>query len=174
VYPSELKSKITGIHTYEGPQEEAIPQLSYSITVADEIDTSRGGMIVKASEPTQTAHEFDAMICWFADKKTLKPRGRFHLRHTTNDVRAIVTDVLYKVDISTLKKHDDVKEFALNDIGCIRIRTSAPIFFDSYTQNRTTGSFVLVDEQTNNTVAAGMIVRAIGDEEEFEDAGAVI
>jgi sulfate adenylyltransferase large subunit len=172
-YPSAMESTITGIHTFEGPQQEAIPQLSYSITLADEIDTSRGGMIVKASEPTLIAQEFDAMICWFADKKTLKPRGRFHLRHTTNEVRAIVTDVLYKVDISTLKKHDDVKEFSLNDIGCIRLRTSAPIFFDSYTQNRTTGSFVLVDEQTNNTVAAGMIIRALGDGTE-EDAGAAI
>jgi sulfate adenylyltransferase subunit 1 len=88
-------------------------------------------------------------------------------------VRAIVTDVLYKVDISTLKKHDEVKEFALNDIGCIRLRTSSPIFFDEYAKNRTTGSFVLVDEQTNNTVAAGMIVRALGDGSE-EDAGAAI
>ena len=163
VYPSEMKTKITGIHTFEGPQPEAIPQLSYSITVADEIDTSRGGMIVKAHEPVQTAQEFDAMICWFADKKTLKPRGRFHLRHTTNDVRAVVTEVHYKVNISTLEKSAENKEFALNDIGCVRIRCAAPIFFDSYTQNRTTGSFVLVDEQTNNTVAAGMILKPLTD-----------
>ncbi|HEY1049498.1 MAG TPA: EF-Tu/IF-2/RF-3 family GTPase, partial [Prosthecobacter sp.] len=172
VYPSEMKSRITGIHTFEGPQEQAIPQLSYSITVADEIDTSRGGMIVKASEPAETNQEFDAMICWFADKKTLKPRSRFHLRHTTNDVRAVVADVLYKVNISTLEKSQESKEFSLNDIGCIRIRTSAPIFFDSYSKNRTTGSFVLVDEQTNNTVAAGMIIRPVVDalDEEAEVA----
>jgi len=138
--------------------------------VADEIDTSRGGMIVKASEPTQTSHEFDAMICWFADKKILKPRGRFHLRHTTNDVRAIVTDVLYKVNISTLEKTVESKEFALNDIGCIRIRCAAPIFFDPYSKNRTTGSFVLVDEQTNNTVAAGMIIKSLVDaDDEYSD-----
>ena len=172
-YPSAMTSTITSIDTFEGKQAVAIPQLSYSFTLADEIDTSRGGMIVKAGEEPNVAQELDAMICWFADKKTLKPRGRFHLRHTTNDVRAIVTDVLYKVDISTLKKHDDVKEFQLNDIGCIRIRTSAPIFFDTYSKNRTTGSFVLVDEQTNNTVAAGMIIRALGDGTE-EDAGAAI
>jgi len=168
VYPSEMKTKITGIHTFEGPQQQAIPQLSYSITVADEIDTSRGGMIVKAHEPVQTTQEFDAMICWFADKKTLKPRGRFHLRHTTNDVRAIVTEVHYKVNISTLEKSAESKEFALNDIGCVRIRCASPVFFDAYAQNRTTGSFVLVDEQTNNTVAAGMIMKALvdaGDEE---------
>jgi sulfate adenylyltransferase subunit 1 (EFTu-like GTPase family) len=101
------------------------------------------------------------MICWFADKKTLKPRGRFHLRHTTNDVRAIVTDVLYKVNISTLEKSTESKEFALNDIGCVRIRCSSPIFFDEYSKNRTTGSFVLVDEQSNNTVAAGMIIKSL-------------
>lgn len=161
VYPSAMKTTITGIHTFEGPQAEAIPQLSYSITVADEIDTSRGGMIVKAGEPTRSGHEFDAMICWFADKKTLKPRGRYHLRHTTNDVRAIVTDVLYKVNISTLEKSTESKEFALNDIGCIRIRCSSPVFYDEYSKNRTTGSFVLVDEQTNNTVAAGMIIKSL-------------
>jgi sulfate adenylyltransferase subunit 1 (EFTu-like GTPase family) len=163
VYPSEMKTKITGIHTFEGPQQEAIPQLSYSITVADEIDTSRGGMIVKANEPVQSTEEFDAMICWFADKKTLKPRGRFHLRHTTNDVRAVVTEVHYKVNISTLEKSAENKEFHLNDIGCVRIRCATPIFFDSYSKNRTTGSFVLVDEQTNNTVAAGMILKALSD-----------
>ncbi len=173
VYPSEMKTKITGIHTFEGPQPEAIPQLSYSITVADEIDTSRGGMIVKAHEPVQTAQEFDAMICWFADKKTLKPRGRFHLRHTTNDVRAVVTEVHYKVNISTLEKSAGSKEFALNDIGCVRIRCASPLFYDAYRQNRTTGSFVLVDEQTNSTVAAGMIQRSVGGDD-FEDPGAVI
>jgi sulfate adenylyltransferase large subunit len=163
VYPSEMKTKITGIHTFDGEQQEAIPQLSYSITVADEIDTSRGGMIVKVNEPVQSTEEFDAMICWFADKKTLKPRGRFHLRHTTNDVRAVVTEVHYKVNISTLEKSAENKEFHLNDIGCVRIRCATPIFFDSYSKNRTTGSFVLVDEQTNNTVAAGMILKALSD-----------
>lgn len=161
VLPSGMKTRITGIHTFAGEQAEAIPQLSYSITVADEIDTSRGGMIVKANEPVHTEQEFDAMICWFADKKTLRPRGRFYLRHTTNEVRAVVTDVLYKVNISTLEKSQDSQEFALNDIGCVRLRASAPIFFDAYSENRTTGSFVLVDEQTNNTVAAGMILKPV-------------
>jgi sulfate adenylyltransferase subunit 1 (EFTu-like GTPase family) len=118
---------------------------------------------VKVNEPVQSTEEFDAMICWFADKKTLKPRGRFHLRHTTNDVRAVVTEVHYKVNISTLEKSAENKEFHLNDIGCVRIRCATPIFFDSYSKNRTTGSFVLVDEQTNNTVAAGMILKALSD-----------
>jgi sulfate adenylyltransferase large subunit len=172
-YPSEMKSTITSIDTYEGKQSQAIPQLSYSFTLADEIDTSRGGMIVKAGQEPHVAQELDAMICWFADKKTLKRGGKFHLRHTTNDVRAVVTDVLYKVDISTLKKHTEVKEFTLNDIGSIRVRTSAPIFFDTYQQNRTTGSFILVDEQTNNTVAAGMILGPVKDADD-EEAGIYI
>jgi sulfate adenylyltransferase large subunit len=171
-YPAGMTSTIASIDTFEGPRQEAIPQLSYSFTLADEIDTSRGGMIVKKGEEPNVLNEFDAMICWFADKKTLKPRGRFHLRHTTNDVRAIVTDVLYKVDISTLKKSSESQEFGLNDIGCIRVRTSAPIFFDAYAKNRTTGSFVLVDEQTNNTVAAGMILKPIIENE--DDADVVI
>ena len=164
VYPAELETTITGIHCFNGPQQTAIPQLSYSITLADEIDISRGGMIAKAGEKPYVCHEFDAMICWFSDKKHLKPRMKFYLRHTTNEVRAVVTEVLYKVNISTLQKQQDSADFALNDIGCIRVRCSSPIFCDSYAKNRTTGSFILVDEQTNNTVAAGMIIRAIGPE----------
>ncbi len=161
-YPAGIATTITGIHTEAGAQDVAIPQLSYSITLADEIDISRGGLIAKKGEEPQVNQEFDAMICWFTDKKTLKARSKFHLRHTTNETRAVVTDVLYKVNISTLEKTQDSKEFGLNDIGCVRIRSSSPIFFDPYSKNRTTGSFVLVDEQTNGTVAAGMIIRAVG------------
>jgi sulfate adenylyltransferase large subunit len=162
-YPAGIATTITGIHTEAGPQDVAIPQLSYSITLADEIDISRGGLIAKKGEEPQVNQEFDAMICWFTDKKTLKARSKFHLRHTTNETRAVITDVLYKVNISTLEKSQECKEFGLNDIGCVRIRSSSPIFFDPYSKNRTTGSFVLVDEQTNGTVAAGMILRAVGD-----------
>lgn len=162
--PSGMTSKITRIHTYEGAQEEATPNLSYSITLADEIDISRGDMLVKPDDAPQHSAHVDAMICWFTEKK-LKPRTRFHLRHTTRDVRASVTDLLYKVDISTLESSQEkVAEFGLNDIGCIRIKCAAPLYFDPYARNRTTGSFVLVDEQTNNTVAAGMILRAVGDD----------
>ncbi len=161
--PAGMTSRITGIHTFEGRKEETIPDLSYSITLADEIDISRGDMIVKPEQPTEHSPHVDAMICWFTEKK-LKPRTRFHLRHTTRDLRATVTDLHYRVDISTMDQVGGVKEFGLNDIGCVRIKCAAPLFFDPYSKNRTTGSFVLVDEQTNNTVAAGMILRAVGDE----------
>ena len=161
-YPAGMKSRITHIHTAAGPQREAIPLLSYAITLADEIDISRGNLIAKPDQPPQCSQFIDAMICWFTDKK-LKPRARFYLRHMTNDVRASVTDLLYRVDITTFERSQEQGEFGLNDIGCIRLRTATPLHFDPYSQNRITGSFVLVDEQTNNTVAAGMILRAVGD-----------
>jgi sulfate adenylyltransferase large subunit len=155
-YPAGLTSTITGIYADGKKQAQTEPAVSYSITLADEIDISRGDLLAKADDPPMTCQHLDAMICWFGDKK-MKPRGRFYLRHTTREVRAVVTDVHYKVDISTLKKHQENPEFGMNDIGCIRLRCSAPIFLDPYAKNRITGSFILVDEQTNNTVAAGMI-----------------
>ncbi|MCP5559805.1 MAG: GTP-binding protein [Verrucomicrobiaceae bacterium] len=161
-YPSEMKTTVTGIHTFEGPQQETVPALSYSVTLADEIDISRGDLITSANDLPHVAQHLDAMICWFTEKK-MRPRGRFALRHTTREVKAVVQSVLYKVDITTLEKTQESQEFSMNEIGCIRLRLSQPIFFDSYADNRVTGSFVLVDEQTNNTVAAGMILRAVGD-----------
>lgn len=162
-YPAGMTTRITSIHTSEGGKDEAIPMLSYSLTLADEIDISRGDMIAKPDQPPQQGQHIDAMICWFSEKK-LKAKSRFHLRHTTRDVLASVTDLLYKVDISTMERVQGEKEFGLNDIGCIRLRCATPLFFDPYVKNRTTGSFVLIDEQTNNTVAAGMILRSVGDE----------
>lgn len=163
-YPSALNTKVTGIHTFEGAQQEAIPLLSYSVTLADNIDISRGDLIAKTGEPPQQSAHIDAMICWFTDKK-LRPRSRFHLRHMTRDVRASVTELLYKVDITTYERTQDHADFGLNDIGCVRFQCAQPLYFDPYSKNRITGSFVLVDEQTNNTVAAGMILRAVGDPE---------
>jgi len=160
-YPANLKTKITAIHTADGEKQETEPSLSYAITLADEIDISRGDLIARADHPAQTAQEIEAMICWFSEKP-MRPRGRFYLRHTTREVRAVISDVRFKVDITTLKKIQDNPEFTMNDIGCIRLRCSAPLHFDTYSRNRITGSFILVDEQTNNTVAAGMITGAPG------------
>jgi len=163
-YPSALNSHVTGIHSYDGAQQEAGPLLSYAITLADNIDISRGGLIAKADEPPLHSPHIDAMICWFTDKK-LRPKSRFYLRHMTNGVRASVTDLLYKVDITTFERTQGITEFGLNDIGCVRFQCATPLYFDPYAKNRITGSFVLVDEQTNNTVAAGMILRAVGTED---------
>ena len=158
VLPSGFASKIKAIHAMGGELEEAFTPMSAAITLEDEIDISRGDMIVKPNNPPEPRQDVEAMICWFSAEKTLAGRGKYVLRHTTNEVKAIVTDVKYKVNINTLHKVEDDLVFSLNDIGRISLRTSAPIIADSYKTNRITGSFVLIDEQTNETVAAGMIV----------------
>ncbi len=156
VLPSGLESKIASIHTYEGDLESASMPLSVSISLEDEIDISRGDMLVNTKAQPHHAQEFSAMICWFSEKKLL-PRGKYHLRHTTREVQSIVTSLDYKVNINTLEKLEEDVNFSFNDIGHIRVRTSAPLFFDPYNRNRITGSFILIDSGTNETVAAGMI-----------------
>ncbi|MFO8026988.1 MAG: GTP-binding protein [Opitutales bacterium] len=158
ILPSGFNSKIKAIHTMDGELEEAFTPMSVAMTLEDEIDISRGDMIVKPNNPPAPRQDVEAMICWFSAEKNLAGRGKFVLRHTTNEVKAIVTDVKYKVNINTLHKIEDDLVFTLNDIGRISLRTSAPIIADSYKVNRISGSFVLIDEQTNETVAAGMII----------------
>ncbi|MFP4260779.1 MAG: sulfate adenylyltransferase subunit 1 [Opitutales bacterium] len=158
VLPSGFASKIKAIHTMDGELQEAFTPMSVAVTLEDEIDISRGDMIVKPNNPPQPRQDVEAMICWFSAEKTLAGRGKYVLRHTTNEVKAIVTEVKYKVNINTLHKIEDDLVFSLNDIGRISLRTSAPLIADSYKSNRITGSFVLIDEQTNETVAAGMII----------------
>ncbi len=154
--PSGFSSVIKSIHTADGDLEEAFVPLSVALTLEDEIDISRGDMLVSSDNPPQHASEISAIICWFSEKKLL-PRGKYYLRHTTREVQALVTALDYKVNINTLERLDEDVNFSFNDIGRIRIRTSAPLFFDAYGRNRQTGSFILIDAGTNETVAAGMI-----------------
>jgi len=156
VLPSGFTSKIDSIYSADGKLSEAFAPVSCSILLEDEIDISRGDMIVKSNNPPEKGQDIEAMLCWFSDKKMMV-RGKYLLRHTSKEVKAMVTDLQYKVNINNLRKIEDDKEFGLNEIGRACIRTSSPIFYDSYNNNRTTGSFVLIDEQTNETVAAGMI-----------------
>ena len=114
-------------------------------------------MIVKANNPPEKGQDIEAMVCWFSEKKMV-PGGKYIVRHTTKEAKAIVKELQYKVDINTLHKVADDIEFGLNEIGRVQLRTSAPLFYDSYRNNRITGSFILIDEQTNETVGAGMIV----------------
>lgn len=158
VLPSGFQSKIKAIHTLDGELAEAYTPMSVAVTLVDEIDISRGDMLVKRNNPPVPRQDVEAMICWFSADKKLLPRGKFILRHTTKEVKALITEVRYKVDINTLHKVEADLEFNLNDIGRISLRTSAPLIADSYKRNRITGSFVLIDEQTNETVAAGMII----------------
>ena len=151
-----MNTHIKTIHTAEGDLDEAFAPLSVSLTLEDEIDISRGEMIVPSDNLPQHDSEFHAMICWFSPKKLI-PKGKYHLRHTTRDVQAMIAGIDYKMDINTLEELDNDAQFSLNDIGKIRIRTASPLFFDSYERNRETGSFILIDAGTNETVAAGMI-----------------
>lgn len=158
VLPSGFTSKIKAIESMDGPQQEVFAPMSATITLEDEIDMSRGDMLVKANNRPEPTQDIDAMICWFSSDKKLAGSGKYILRHTTKEVKAIVTEVRYKMNINTLHKVEDDLIFNLNDIGRIKIRTSAPLIADSYKSNRITGSFVLIDELTNATVAAGMII----------------
>ena len=156
ILPSGFTSEIESIHTADGPMDEVFSPLSCSLLLKEDIDISRGDMIVKVNNPPHRGQDIDAMLCWFSDKKMIL-RGKYSLRHTTKEVKAIVSDLQYKININTLRKIEDDKEFGMNEIGRVSIRTSSPIYFDSYENNRTTGSFILVDDMTNETVAAGMI-----------------
>ena len=158
VLPSGFTSKIKAIESMDGPQAEVFAPMSATITLEDEIDMSRGDMLVKANNRPEPTQDIDAMVCWFSSEKPLSGRGKYILRHTTKEVKALVTEVNYKVNINTLHKLEDDLTLYLNDIGRIKIRTSAPLIADSYKSNRITGSFVLIDELTNATVAAGMII----------------
>ena len=158
VLPSGFQSRIKAIHTADGELEEAFAPQSVAITLETEIDISRGDMLVKPNNQPHVGQDIEAMICWFSDSKQLTPRSRYVLRHTTREAKAIVTEIRYKVDINTLHKIENVPKFSLNEIGRVSLRTSLPLFHDAYRRNRGTGSFILVDEGTNETVAAGMIL----------------
>lgn len=158
IYPSGFTTRIKTLHLGEKTLEEAFAPLSIVMTLEDDLDISRGDMIVKKNAPPRSSQDVEAMICWFSREKPLRHRGKYVLRHTTREVQALVSDVKYKVNINTLHKIEDDLELRMNDIGRISLRTSAPLFFDDYRRNRITGSFILIDPQTNETVAAGMIV----------------
>ena len=155
--PSGFSSKIKAIHTADGEIEEAFAPMSVAITLEDEIDISRDNMLVKENNPPESSQDLEAMICWFGEKP-LNPKAKFFVRHTTNEAKALVKEVRYKMNINTLHKIEDDLEIKLNDIARISIRTAKPMSFDSYKKNRVTGSFILVDSMTNETVAAGMII----------------
>jgi sulfate adenylyltransferase subunit 1 len=157
VMPSGFSSKVKKIYQDESELNEAFAPQSVTITLEDEIDLSRGDMLVKANNPPRQGQDIEAMVCWFSNTN-LNLRGKFVIRHTTKETKAIVQKISYKVDINTLRKEEETSDFSLNEIGRISLRTASPLFYDSYNQNRQTGSFILVDPGTNETVAAGMII----------------
>jgi sulfate adenylyltransferase subunit 1 len=157
ILPSGVKSKIKSIDTFDGEAEEAFSPMSVCITLTDDIDISRGDMLVRENNKPNIAQDIDVMICWMNEKKMM-PNGKYVIRHTSQTTRCIIKEVKYKMDINSLHRMEDEKEIGLNDIGRVTIRTTKPLLFDSYTRNRNTGSIILVNEATNETVAAGMII----------------
>jgi len=157
VMPSGFSSRIKGIHSIDGELEEAFYPLSVSLTLENELDISRGDLISKPNNKPQIGQNIDLMLCWFSEKIRLQPKDKYILRHTTKEVKALIEEICYKIDINTLHKIEHDFDMGLNDIGRVILRTSSPLLYDSYRRNRIMGSIVLIDEFTNETVAAGMI-----------------
>lgn len=157
VLPSGLESTITSIKTFDGDIEEAFPPMSVTINLADDVDISRGDMIVRPNNQPESSQDLDVMLCWL-NNQAPRPRSKYIIRHTSNEARAMITDVVHKVDVNTLHRNEEDKDIKMNDIARVKIRSTRPMFVDSYRKNRHTGSIILIDEATNETVAAGMVI----------------
>jgi len=157
VLPSGFTSKIKSIDTFDGEIDEAFAPMSITVTLEDDIDISRGDMIVRENNKPEVSQDIEAMICWMGDTP-LQEKGKYALKHTSKDARCMVKEIKYKVDINSLHRNEDDKVIARNDIARVSLRTTAPLFMDNYNRNRYTGSLILIDEATNNTVGAGMII----------------
>ncbi|RZU50303.1 sulfate adenylyltransferase subunit 1 [Krasilnikovia cinnamomea] len=160
VLPSGLTSTIAGIDTADGPVDEAFPPMSVTIRLADEIDISRGDMICRPHNAPKPAQDIEAMVCWMDETAPLRVGGKYAIKHTTRSARAVVRGLQYRLDVNTLHRDEAADGLALNEIGRVRLRTTVPLLADEYRRNRTTGGFILIDETTNRTVGAGMIIEA--------------
>ncbi len=157
VLPSGFTSRIASIETMDGPVDEAFPPMAVTVRLTDEIDISRGDMICRPHNMPSATQDIDAMVCWMSDRPLTKG-SKLTLKHTTRTVRALVKNLHYRLDVNTLHRDEAPAGLGLNEIGRVVLRTTQPLFADGYRRNRGTGGFVLVDEATNGTVAAGMIL----------------
>ncbi|WP_460838847.1 sulfate adenylyltransferase subunit 1 [Nocardioides marmoraquaticus] len=156
VLPSGLTSKIAAIDVFDEEVDEAFPPMSVTIRLEDDVDVSRGDMIARVKNAPEPSQDIDAMICWMTNKP-LQPRQKLAIKHTTRTGRALIKDVQYRLDVNTLHRDQAAGQLDLNEIGRVQLRTTVPLLADPYSKNRTTGSFILVDEATGVTVGAGMI-----------------
>lgn len=161
VLPIGKTTKITAIEGPNGPVPEAFPPMAVSISLADQIDISRGDMIARANNQPRVAQQFDATVCWMADSAALEPGRDYIIKHTTRTTRARVTGLDYRLDVNTLHRDKTATALKLNELGRITLRTQMPLLLDEYTRNASTGSFILIDPDTNGTVAAGMVLRDV-------------
>jgi bifunctional enzyme CysN/CysC len=158
VLPSGFTSTIASIETADGPVDEAFPPMSVSVRLSSEIDISRGDMICRPTNQPDIGQDIDAMVCWMTEASSLTPGTKIGIKHTTRSARALVKNLHYRLDVNTLHRENEINALALNEIGRVSLRTTVPLFFDDYRRNRETGSFILIDEATNATVGAGMIL----------------
>jgi len=158
VLPSGFTSRIASIETADGPLDEAFPPLSVTVRLEDELDVSRGDMLCRPGNQARVSQDIEAMVCWMDEARPLKLRGKYAVKHTTADVRAIVKDVQYQLDVNTLHRDETATELKLNEIGRVTLRTTKPLLCDDYRRNRSTGGFIIIDESDNRTVGAGIIV----------------
>ncbi|WP_442934383.1 sulfate adenylyltransferase subunit 1 [Micromonospora sp. CPCC 205546] len=160
VLPSGFTSRIVAVETADGPVAEAFPPMSVTVRLEDEIDISRGDMICRPNNAPAVSQDIEAMVCWMDETRPLRVGGKYAIKHTTRSARAIVRGLHYRLDINSLHRDESAGELGLNEIGRVRLRTTVPLLADEYRRNRTTGGFVIIDEATNRTVGAGMIVEA--------------
>jgi bifunctional enzyme CysN/CysC len=158
VLPTGKSSRITTIEGPSGPIDEAFPPMAVSVSLADDIDISRGDLIARPNNQPRVAQDFDATVCWMADEASLEPGRDYLVKHTTRTTRAKVTALDYRLDVNTLHRDKSATALKLNELGRISLRTQVPLLLDEYSRNSATGSFILIDPATNGTVAAGMIL----------------
>jgi sulfate adenylyltransferase large subunit len=161
VLPGGQRTRIAALDTFDGPLEEAVAPMSLTLRLEDELDVARGELICHPEQAPTVARELQADVCWLNDRP-LRPGGRYVMKHTSRHATAVVEELYDRVDVHTLERSDSPQELALNDIGRVRLRTSAPLAFDTYRGNRRTGSFILIDEASNETVGAGMVTQDAG------------
>jgi bifunctional enzyme CysN/CysC len=160
VLPSGMTSTIASIDTADGPVDEAFPPMSVTVRLSDEIDISRGDMICRPNNAPAVAQDVEAMICWMDETAPLRVGAKYAIKHTTRTARAVVRGLQYRLDVNTLHRDESADGLGLNEIGRVKLRTTVPLLADEYRRNRTTGGFILIDEATNRTVGAGMIIEA--------------
>jgi bifunctional enzyme CysN/CysC len=157
VLPSGLQSEVASIETADGPVAEAFPPMSVTVRLAHDLDVSRGDVICRPHNRPEVTQDIEAMVCWMAERP-MDPRGMYSLKHTTRTVRSQLRELGYRIDVNTLHRDTEAATLGLNEIGRVTLRTTRPLFVDPYRRNRSTGSFILVDEGTDQTVGAGMVL----------------
>jgi bifunctional enzyme CysN/CysC len=160
VLPSGFTSRIAAIETSDGPVAEAYPPMSVTVRLTDEIDVGRGDLICRPHNAPKPAQDVDALICWMDESAPLEPGRKYAVKHTTRNARAVVRELQYRLDVNTLHRDESATSLTLNEIGRVRLRTTVPLLADEYRRNRATGGFIVVDEATNRTVGAAMILDA--------------